>query len=725
MPGHWEPYPENTQGAVGGDEVGVRVAPGEAVQGGGEGVPVAGDDGGAPPAAAGAAGQGPGDVGRPCAAPRRRVEPPRQLTGVGPQTAVGGRVEQHQGGPTDPGGPLVGQGWAGTRPVHGATGPRAGTLVPGCGAAGFPHPRIGSARGAIGFGCGKPAGLGGPLVGQGWAGTRPVHGAAGPRAGTLVPGRGAAGFPRTRVGSARAAIGSACRNGTARAGGADGSCVAVTVAPGFTRCAEAVRRERGVGRQAGRALGRRTRAVFAEHHMRVRPAEPEGRHSRGRRARVAGPRFGGGEDAQAQGVQVQVRVGFGEVQLAGEFVVVEGEDGLDESGDARCRLQVADVGLHRAEQQGLFGGAALSEHRAQRPGLDGVAERGAGAVGLDVVQLPAVGAVGVGQQVALGGGVGGGQAVGAAVGVHLGGGDHGEHAVAGPFGFGEALEDDDPAPLAAHHPVGRRVERLAPPVGGQRARPLESERHGRREQDVDAGGERHVAGAVGQGAHRVVDGDQGRRAGGVDGQARAPQVQRVGDAARGHAEGGAGRRPRGHRLRPPDGEMGVLGAADPDEDPGAGAGERGRGDRRVVEGLAGHFEQHPLLRVEGHGLVGGDTEELGVELLDVVQEAAVPAEVGGQDGTGRHEPLPASLGHGADGVPSVGEHLPVRGWGVGPAREAAADPDHGDRCPGRSRPRPGSGSRPRPRRPVPRRRGKRSSRLGRRVRRPGAGPPAR
>ncbi len=428
--------------------------------------------------------------------------------------------------------------------------------------------------------------------------------------------------------------------------------------------------------------------------MRVRPAEAEGRHPRGGRPGVAGPRFGGGENAQAQGVQVDVRVGFGEVQLAGEFVVVEGEDGLDESGDARRRLQVADVRLHRAEQQGLFGGAALSEDRAQRPGLDGVAERGAGAVRLDVVQPPAVGSVGVGQQGALRGGVGGGQAVRAAVGVHLGGGDHGEDAVAGPFGVGEALEDDDTASLTADHAVGRRVERLAPPVGGQRARPLESERHGRREQDVDARGERRVTGAVGQGAHRVVHGDQGRRAGRVDGQARAPQVQRVGDAARGHAEGGAGRRPRGHRLRPSGGEVGVLGAADPDEHPGAGAGERGRGDRRVVEGLAGHFEQHPLLRVEGHGLVGGDAEELGVELLDAVQEAAVPAEVGGQDGTVRHEPLPASPGHRADGVPAVGEQPPVRGRGVGSAREAAADPDHGDRGPGgrgRGRRRSGGG----------------------------------
>src|SRR5215213_11139722 len=62
----------------------------------------------------------------------------------------------------------------------------------------------------------------------------------------------------------------------------------------------------------------------------------------------------------------------------------EGEDGLDQTGDAGGGIKVAEVGLHRAE------GAAPDQVRAGAEGVregsdfDGVAQSRGGAVGFDI-----------------------------------------------------------------------------------------------------------------------------------------------------------------------------------------------------------------------------------------------------------------------------------------------------------------------------------------------------
>ena len=55
---------------------------------------------------------------------------------------------------------------------------------------------------------------------------------------------------------------------------------------------------------------------------------------------------------------------------------------LDQARDAGSGLGVADVGLHRSDQQRAIR-RALAEDVAERVHLDGIAERGAGAVRLD------------------------------------------------------------------------------------------------------------------------------------------------------------------------------------------------------------------------------------------------------------------------------------------------------------------------------------------------------
>ena len=82
--------------------------------------------------------------------------------------------------------------------------------------------------------------------------------------------------------------------------------------------------------------------------------------------------------------------GFGvlEVQARRELAVTEGQHRLDQPGDAGRGLQMADVGLHRADQQRRAAGRARRRARRRAPPAStGSPSRRAGAVQLDVLDL--------------------------------------------------------------------------------------------------------------------------------------------------------------------------------------------------------------------------------------------------------------------------------------------------------------------------------------------------
>lgn len=191
--------------------------------------------------------------------------------------------------------------------------------------------------------------------------------------------------------------------------------------------------------------------------------------------------------------------------------MVQGEDRLDQPGDARGGLQVPEIRLHGAQQQRLVGVAARTQHGTQGARLDRVAERRAGAVRLDVVDVrrgqprPCAGGR---QQGLLGGRVGGQEAVGAAVGVDGGGADDGEDAVAVALGVGQPLQQHGRTALTASDAVGVRRERLAPPVRREGTRAPERHGDGGGEQQVDARRDRRVALARAQAHAGMVHGDQ-------------------------------------------------------------------------------------------------------------------------------------------------------------------------------------------------------------------------
>ena len=129
-------------------------------------------------------------------------------------------------------------------------------------------------------------------------------------------------------------------------------------------------------------------------------------------------------------------------------------------------------------------------------------------------------------------------------------------------------------------------------------------------------------------------------------------------------------------------KMGVVDARDADEDAGGAAAQPVRRLAGLLQRFPGHLEQQPLLGVHRDRLARRDPEEVGVELVDAVDEAA-PA---GRHLAGRRE---IGVVVGVD-VPAVGRDLadrvdaalqqPPEALGiVRAAGEAAADADDRDR----------------------------------------------
>ncbi len=156
------------------------------------------------------------------------------------------------------------------------------------------------------------------------------------------------------------------------------------------------------------------------------------------------------------------------VQAGRDGVVVQGLDRGDQVDDAGGGQGVPEAGFDGGQRAELAAVGVPAERLGERGDLDGVSQPGAGAVGqhqVDAGGVDAVALVGAGEQVRLGGGVGGGDAVGAAVVVDAAAADDGVDAVAVGHGGGQALEHDHGYGFAEHHAVGTLVEGVAGAIG--------------------------------------------------------------------------------------------------------------------------------------------------------------------------------------------------------------------------------------------------------------------
>ncbi len=438
--------------------------------------------------------------------------------------------------------------------------------------------------------------------------------------------------------------------------------------------------DRGCG-----GLGRGLLGRLLDDGVDVGAGEAEGGDGGPVGASGLGPRHGLGGQVDGAGAPVDVAGGGVDVQGARDGAVPHRHDHLHDTGDAGGHLGVADVGLHRAEQQRPVPGPVLSVRRQQGLGLDRVPEGGAGAVALDHVHL-ARGEPGVGEGLAddarLGGAVGGGEAVRGAVLVDGGTPDDGEDGVAVAARVGQPLDEDQADALGQAHAVGTLGVRLAAAVGGHRALAAEAGERLRGGHDADAARQGEGGLAVAQRLAGQVERDQGGGAGGVQGDGRALQAEGVGEPAGHHAGDGAGDQVALGTLGA-GAARGVVLVAGADEGTGH-ASAQGRGvDARALDGLPAGLQQQALLGVHRQCLARGDPEEAGVEVGDVVEETALrgvggagPVGVRVVEGVGVPAPVGGEAG---DGVGAGRDQLPQGLGRTDAAGVAAAHRDDGDR----------------------------------------------
>ena len=124
--------------------------------------------------------------------------------------------------------------------------------------------------------------------------------------------------------------------------------------------------------------------------MHVSAAHAEGTDPGATRRRAGGPGFGLGIHIEGTGGKIDLRIGRIEVQAGRQAAVFERHHGLDQTGNAGGGIEVPDIGFNRADRAitaalavALLAMAAL-KRLAQGGDLDGIAQRGAGAVRLDI-----------------------------------------------------------------------------------------------------------------------------------------------------------------------------------------------------------------------------------------------------------------------------------------------------------------------------------------------------
>ena len=292
-----------------------------------------------------------------------------------------------------------------------------------------------------------------------------------------------------------------------------------------------------------------------------------------------------GVDPERDVVPVDAFVGVLEVQAGCQHLVVQAEHRLEEARGPGRALEVADVGLDRAQRDRPVRRARLAEHVGQAGQLSGIADARRRAVRLDAGGRRRVdtGAVpGALHRQPLPDGVGRRDALAATV---AGTGETEQHRVdpvAVALGVRQSLEDEQRGALAHHEPVGAGVER-AGARRRQRADLAELHKPGWVHVVVDAAGDRGVEVAGLQSAHR------GRRRGQRGG------ARRVG-AEIGAAEVEQVRHPAGDHVRQLTRHRVLGDLLEPGEKPGAGLGDHGvahlvgqRRERRCGAQVAGEL----------------------------------------------------------------------------------------------------------------------------------------
>src|SRR5215831_16698786 len=116
--------------------------------------------------------------------------------------------------------------------------------------------------------------------------------------------------------------------------------------------------------------------------MGVGAAESERTDAGNTRSRASGPGRQLTTDLDGDGLPGDVLVGGLAVQTGRELAVLQGQDDFDDTGNACGGLQMADIGLHGTDAQGV---CSVLEDQAQGAHFYGVTQSGASAVRFNIV----------------------------------------------------------------------------------------------------------------------------------------------------------------------------------------------------------------------------------------------------------------------------------------------------------------------------------------------------
>ena len=473
-------------------------------------------------------------------------------------------------------------------------------------------------------------------------------------------------------------------------------CAPAAATPGTQRASDRSHRPHGPRAPADRRRPRRwprahrrassstTCALVPPKPNELTPAQPA-------RARAATAAASGDHEARAG--EGDVRVELAEVDEPGNRLVLQRQHDLDQAGDAGGRLQMADVGLDRAEQRSgcSTGGPAAAPRPAPRPRSDRPAgcrcraprrrPTSAGARRRRRRSASRITACWAGRS----------GAVRPLV--------RPSWLTADPritaqtrspsaTRVGQPLEHDHAAAFAADEAVGARRRRSC---SGRRATSMPSLDSRPRSRAAPASGSRRRPAPArtrrAQALAGQVDGDQRRRAGRVDGQARPAQVEQVRQPVRprccARCRCGVGVERRWRRRA--DASTRSRSSYMPTKTPVRLPASALRRLAGVLERLPGHLEQQPLLRVHARRLARRDAEEAGSKRSTARRKPPqrvdiLPARLRIRRRRARRRPSDRRAPRAIASTPSRSSRQNASGR-VGAAGKPAADADDGDGLP--------------------------------------------
>ncbi len=327
-------------------------------------------------------------------------------------------------------------------------------------------------------------------------------------------------------------------------------------------------------------------------------------------------------DPHVERGEVDILVGFFDMQRRGQEIVFQRDHRLDETEKTRHRLGMADIRLDRTDRQ--RGRTVLPDDSANGPDFRRVAHTRSRAVAFDkgdAVHVDAVALIDRAQKIGLRFPRWQTDAVGAARRIHACCVDLGVAAVIFPLRAIAATKDDRHPAFGADIAMAVGVISTAKPFGRQHARLREADEGERVDQDIDAADDRGVDITALERAHRLIQRHQRRRAGGVDGHARPIEAEDVRNAVRDDRERVARHeiRAAGCRILRRQRTVFETGRADINAD--LFLGERACRKIGVFQRLPDQCQKHALLRVHLHGLALRNAENGRIEVIQPVDNA--------------------------------------------------------------------------------------------------------